>query len=317
LYGFTLWAMLTINFLLPRAMPGDPLLALVDQESQSFVRDENVRQRLAQYYGLDQPVWRQYLAYIGHLAHGDLGWSISQRAPVLKLISIHLPWTLLLMIPSIALSTALSLIAGVNAGWVRGSVLDRGLVSLFVISSTIPAFLIGLFLLLVFSVRFGWLPLAGAYTPFRLYHGVLDQFSDVLSHLTLPMVSLTLTMLGRDFLLARSSMITVLGEEFMLVARGKGLSERALKYRHGLRNALLPVVTRFALQIGTAVTGVVLIESLFAYPGMGRLMFNAVTARDYPLIEGCFLIAGLAVLVANIVAEMSYAWLDPRTRRDA
>ena len=317
LYALTLLTVVTLNFVLPRVMPGDPLNALVDPESGAYFLAEEVRGRLAAYYGLDRPLPEQYLGYLANLIRGDLGWSISQKAPVADLIAAHLPWTLLLTLPSILLATTISLLIGGHAGWVRGTLADRALLVSCVTLGTTPVFLVGIALLLVFSVRLGILPMAGSSTAFAVYSSPFEQLVDVLSHLALPMASLTLVMIGRDFLLVRSSMIAVLGEDFMLVARAKGLSDRALKYGHALRNALLPVVTRFSMQLAGAVTGTVLIETLFAYPGMGRLMFSGVGARDYPLLEGCFLVTGIAVIAANVVADLSYAWLDPRTRSKA
>ena len=222
-----------------------------------------------------------------------------------------------MVLPSIALATLFSLLLGAHSGWVRGTATDRALLAVFVTVGTVPVFLVGMLLILLFGAQLGWLPVAGAYTAFRQYGSSFEQIVDIGRHLALPVATLTLAMVGRDFLLVRSSMVTVLGEDFILVARAKGLSENALKYRHGLRNALLPVLTRFSMQLGSAVTGAVLVETLFAYPGMGRLMFSAVGSRDYPVLEGCFLIAALAVLVANLLADLAYGWLDPRTRRAA
>jgi len=307
--------MITVNFLLPRAMPGDPINAFFDPGSLSYLAAEDLRARLARYYGLDLPLGEQYLAYLGNLLHGNLGWSISLQAPVAELIAAHLPWTLLLAVPSVLLSTGASLLLGGHAGWVRGTHSDRFLSFAFVALGTVPVYLIGIALLLLFSVRLGWLPLSGSQTTFRVYGGPIEHLWDLLTHLVLPVCSLTLTMIGRDFLLARTSMVTVLGEDFMLVARAKGLSDKALKYRHGLRNALLPVFTHFALKMGTVVTTTVLVETLFAYPGIGRLMFNAVASRDYPVLEGCFLVAGLMVLLANLAADITYRWIDPRIGR--
>ena len=315
LYGFTLLAIVTVNFLLPRAMPGDPLNALFDAGSLSYLAAEGLRSQMARYYGLDLPLGQQYLAYLGNLLRGDLGWSISLNAPVGELIAGHLPWTILIMLPSVLLSTAVSLVVGGHAGWVRGSVTDKGLLVAFVTLGTVPVYLVGIALLLLFGVRLGWLPISGAHTLFGVYGSPLEQLLDLLAHLALPVGSLTLTMIGRDFLLARASMITVMGEDFMLVARAKGLADSTLEYRHGLRNALLPVFTRFSLKMGTAVSGAVLVETLFAYPGMGRLMFNAVASRDYPVLQGCFLVAGVGVLLANMAADLTYRWIDPRTRR--
>ncbi len=317
LYALTLFVVVTVVFFIPRAMPGDPLGELFSPDSLSYLTSDEIRGKLAAYYGLDRPIWEQYFSYLSSLAQGDLGWSISRQAPVAELIAAHLPWTLLMVLPSIALATLFSLILGAHSGWVRGTAADRGMLAVFVTVGTVPVFLVGMLLILLFGAQLGWLPVAGAYTAFRQYGSSFEQLVDIGRHLALPVATLTLAMVGRDFLLVRSSMVTVLGEDFILVARAKGLSENALKYRHGLRNALLPVVTRFSMQLGSAVTGAVLVETLFAYPGMGRLMFSAVGARDYPVLEGCFLIAALAVLVANLLADLAYGWLDPRTRRAA
>lgn len=314
LYAFTLLAIITINFLLPRLMPGDPILALIDPDSGMAISQEEVRLQLARYYGLDRPLIHQYLVYLGNLFRGDLGWSISFNAPVTNLIAIHLGWTLRLMVPAILLGTLISLFAGAQAGWNRNKPVDRGLLGAFLLLDTTPVFLLGALMLLLFSARLEWLPLAGGRTPFGTYPSKLAEMKDLLAHLVLPLAAVTLSLAGRNFLLMRSSMVTVLGEDFMLVARGKGLSEPAQKYRHGMRNSLLPVVTRFSIQMGSAISGIVLIETLFAYPDMGRLMFNAVAARDYPVLQGCFLVASLAVVLANLAADVSYRWLDPRTR---
>ncbi len=316
LYGVTLAAVLVIVFLLPRAMPGDPLLRLLDNGGDSPLSEE-MRATLARYYGLDRSLWEQGLGYLANLARGDLGWSISLNAPVGTLIAAHLPWTLGLMVPAILLATLISLFAGAHSGWVRNSPADRSLLIAFTLLDTLPAFLFGALLLLFFSARLGWLPLAGARTAFATYHSPWERLADILAHLVLPLATLTLTMAGRDYLLMRNSMVTILGADFMVVVRGKGLPISTQKYRHGMRNALLPVVTRLSMQMGASIGGSVLIETLFAYPGMGRLMFNAVAARDYPLLNGCFLVSSLVVLLANLAADLSYAWLDPRTGRGA
>ena len=315
LYAITLWGMLTIIFFLPRAMPGDPLQELVNPNSGEYALSEETRAQLASYYGLDRPMWAQYTGYLASMARGDFGWSITQNTPVSQLIAEHLPWTLLLMIPSICIATLISLLIGTHSGWVRNSPVDRSLLVSFLTLNTLPAFLIGALLLLLFGARLDWLPLSGARTAFKLYHSLSEQIGDIVIHLILPLAALTLSMAGRDYLLMRNSIITVLGEDFMLVARGKGLPETNLKYRHAMRNALLPVFTRFTMQVGTAITGAVLIETLFAYPGMGRLMFTSVASRDYPVLEACFLLSGVAMLLSNLIADLNYAWLDPRTRR--
>ncbi len=315
-FALTLLAVLTLNFFLPRAMPGDPILALEDPNSALYASDDSTRTVLLHYYGLDAPLPLQYARYLTGLATGDLGWSIRQHRPVMKLIADHLPWTLALTLPALLMASAISLLGGAHAGWRRGSALDRALILLFATLHTLPSFFLGSLLLLLFAVQLGWLPIAGSQTPFALYSDPWSAAADLFSHWMLPVTVLTLEMLGGQFLLVRNSLITVLGEEFMLVARAKGLSPRRLKYHHALRNALLPFVTVFAMQVGMAVSGAIIVESLFAYPGMGWLTFQAVSARDYPVLQGVFLMVSGAVLLANLAVDLVYPRLDPRVEAE-
>jgi peptide/nickel transport system permease protein len=314
LYAFTVWAVLTLNFLLPRAMPGDPILEMQDPSSNLYVTDVDARARLAAYYGLDRPLLDQYVHYLAGLATGDLGWSIRQSTPVLDLIRSHLPWTLLLTIPSLLFASVVTVLAGAHSAWRRGSPFDRLLLVAFSILRTIPIFFLGMLALMVFSVNLGWLPLAGANTPFRVWQTPWEQAGDVFQHWLLPASLLTIETISGRYLLMRNSMVSVLGEDYMFVARAKGLPDRTIEFRHGLRNAILPFVTAFSAQLGFAVAGAIFIETLFAYPGMGRLMFDAVAARDYPVLEGTFLVVALSVLTVNLLTELVYGWLDPRVR---
>lgn len=311
LYAVTLLVVFALNFAIPRVMPGDPLDQLGDPGNTQFVADDETRARVLAYYGLDRSLPEQFAAYIGGLARGDLGYSIRYNAPVSGLIAGRLPWTLLLVLISLALASVIALIGGVEAAWHRGGRADRGIVAGFILAESVPVFVVGILLTLVFSVRLGWFPLGGAFKPFSTA-GPLGTALDVLSHLALPVATLTLSLVGTKFLLVRASVVTVLGEPFMTVARAKGLDERTLRYRHGLRNALLPFVTQLSLQLGFAMGGAVLIETLFAYPGMGRLLFDAVAYRDYPLIQGTFLVISASVLVANLAVEAVYRRIDPR-----
>lgn len=312
LYLLTFWVVLTLNFLIPRLMPGDPLLALVDPNSANFLYDEIARQELAAYYGLDRPLIEQYFNYLTQLAQGNLGRSIVLNEPVADLIAAHLPWTLLLTIPSLLLASIIALAMGTHTGWVRGSWQDRTLLAIFLGLWNMPVFFLGLILLLLFGVQWEIFPISGALTRFKDYGSWLAWAADVAYHLVLPMTALTVSLIGGRFLLMRNTMISVLGQEYMVVARAKGLPERTIKYRHGMRNAMLPFFTLFSVQMGLAVTGSIFIETLFAYPGMGQMMFDAVGSRDYPVLEGAFLIISLSVLLANLVADLLYPRLDPR-----
>ncbi|HEX2922826.1 MAG TPA: ABC transporter permease, partial [Chloroflexota bacterium] len=311
-FALTLVVVLTVNFFLPRAMPGDPITALEDPTSVLYASDNSTREALLSYYGLDQPLHVQYLKYVQGLATGDLGWSIRQHRPVSYLIGLHLPWTLALTLPAILMASAISLMAGTHAGWTRGSRTDRALIVIIATVHTMPSFFLGSMALILFGVQLGWVPIAGAQTPFARYPNLWAAAIDVGHHWLLPVTVLTLEMLGGQFLLMRNSVITVLGEEFMLVARAKGLSPRRLKYNHAMRNAILPFATVFAMQLGMAATGAIVVEALFAYPGMGWLTFQSISARDYPVLQGVFLVISVAVLGANLLSDLLYPRIDPR-----
>lgn len=311
-YLLTLWVVLTLNFLLPRMLPGDPLAALLDPQSSDYVFDAGVRASLEAYYGLDRPLLEQYAAYLKGVVTGDLGRSIRLKRPVGELLVAHLPWTLLLTGTALGLAALLGLLGGAEAAWRRGSAADRLLTAASVVAGNAPVYFVGMMLLILFGAELGWLPLAGGRTPFAQHSGPLAAVADIGRHLILPALTLTLAMLGVKFLLVRNHMVGILGEDFMLVARAKGLKPARLKWNHALRNALLPFVAHLAAHAGLAITGAVFIETLFQYPGMGRLIFEAVGARDYPVIQGVFLIVAVIVLTANLLADWLNARLDPR-----
>lgn len=312
LYAVSLWAVLSLVFLLPRLMPGDPLQSLDNPDSGNFVYDPAIRARVAAYYGLDRPLISQYGSYLAGLAHGDLGWSISQNQPVARLIADRLPWTLLLSGGALALSSAVSFVAGITAAWRRGSLTDRTLIVALSAARAIPEYAIAALLLVAFTVVLPLFPQSGAQRAFASYRSALAAVADVLAHLALPLLALTLALVGNKFLLVRNTVISTLGEDYMVLARAKGLPGRLLRYRHAGRNALLPFLTAVGVQAGFAVGGSLFVETVFAYPGMGTLMNAAVTARDYPLLQGGFLVLAVVVLAANLVVELLYSRLDPR-----
>ena len=313
-YLVTVWFLVTLNFLLPRAMPGDPISALEDSSAPTYVRDDTARAELARYYGLDRPLASQYVHYLGGLARGDLGESIRYNAPVAGLVAERLPWTLLLISTALVLAAAGGLLAGVQAAWRRGRAADRWLLGVFLGLRNFPVFFLGSLALFVFAVKLRWLPLAGASTPFSTL-GPIASVGDVGRHLALPASVLAVQFAAGYFLLMRAAMVSELGADYLLAGRIKGLRVRRLKYAYAARNALLPVVTLMALQIGFAITGSIFVETVFAYPGMGRLVFEAVAYRDYPVLQACFLILTLVVVTINLGADLLYARLDPRTQR--
>jgi peptide/nickel transport system permease protein len=314
-YLLTLWAVLTLNFLLPRLLPGDPLSALLDPEASEYVFDQAVRAELEAYYGLNRPLHQQYLAYLWGVMTGDLGWSIRLNRPVGELIWTHLPWTLLLVLTAFSLASLAGILIGAEAAWQAHTRADRLLVTISTVLSHVPVYVLGMLLIVIFGARLNWLPLAGGRTPFARYETLLAAAADISRHLILPALSLALAMAGTNFLLIRNSTVGVLGEDFMLVARAKGLPVARLKWGHALRNALLPFVAHLAAHAGMAITGAVFIETVFGYPGMGRLIFEAVGARDYPVIQGVFVVVSLIVLSANLLADWFNSKLDPRIGR--
>jgi len=266
---------------------------------------------LVERFALDQPLWQQLGAYFVALFQGELGYSYYYNATVLSVILGHLPWTLLLVGTSLLLSTILGIVLGIESGWRRGSKTDRTLLAGLMSLNGFPDFFLGMLLLIAFGVVLGIFPLAGALTPYSGLSG-LALLLDILRHLLLPVAALTLAHLGGSYLLTRNTMITVLKEPFMLTAKAKGLSQRVLKYRHAGRNSMLPVVTQAGIWMGRVVTGALFVEIVFAYPGVGYLTYEALLARDYPIIQGVFLMVAISVLVANFLIDLSYQKLDPR-----
>ncbi len=312
LYLVTLFGVVSLVFALPRAMPGDPLDALQDPSSSLFLPDSGVRQQLAAQYGLDRPVWEQYGSYLADLARGDLGYSIETRSPVASLVGRHLPWTLLLWGSALAISAALAFFGGITAAWHRGKARDRLLLAAMAGSRAMPPYALGAVLLVLFAVVVPVFPLSGASSPFADYGSPWSRAADLARHAALPVAAMVLVLAGVKFLLVRNTVVSALGEEYMVLARAKGLPVRVMKYRHAGRNALLPFVTLIGVEAGFAVGPLIFIEAVFAYPGLGSLMLRAVGARDYPVLEAVFLVFAVVVLTVNLLVDLAYSRLDPR-----
>lgn len=307
-YSLVLWAAVTLNFLLPHLAPGTPLDYLVGEASQLTPAQEA---DLLASYGMDQGVAHQYWSYWDKILQGDLGTSVRFSAPVLDLLIEHVPWTLLLMVTGLVFSTLIGGMAGAAAAVRRGRRLDVGLLVSVIALDAMPGFLVALALVAVFSVELGWLPSFGA---LAIGGGGAGDIGDVVRRLVLPASALAFATLGSSFLLVRGSMVGLLEEDFIRMAEAKGLTSRRVFFRHLLRNALLPVTSNFALRIGAVLSGAVVIETVFAYPGLGRLVYEAVLARDYPLLQGAFLLSTAGIILANLAADLLYPLLDPRSR---
>jgi peptide/nickel transport system permease protein len=312
-YGIALAIILALNFFLPRMMPGNPLTAIYGDEALVAMTPA-LKASLVTRFALDQSIWQQLGAYFVELAHGDLGWSYYFNAPVIKVILGALPWTLLVVGTSLVLSTLLGVVLGIESGWRRGSRTDRAMLAGLMSLNGFPDFFLGLVLLIVFGVLLGVLPLSGAMTPYAGLTG-LPLVLDILKHMALPVAALTLAHLAGGYLLTRNTMVSVIKAPFVLTARAKGLSAGKVKYRHAGRNSMLPVLTMTGIWLGRIVTGALFVELVFAYPGVGRLTYQALLSRDYPVIQGVFLMVAITVLAANFAIDLLYPKLDPRVSR--
>ncbi len=310
-YGVLVLLVLSLNFFLPRAMPGSPLSYLAGEDVGML--SVEARQEIMSRYGLDRSLIRQFFLFLGNTLKGDLGHSYQRGRPVAEIIRERLPWTILLTSSALIIQTALGVTLGARAAWSRGEPLDFSLMSGFMLFRSMPSFWVAMTLVAIFGSGLGWFPLFGAYKPWAGLSG-WAHVVDVIRHLVLPVTSLVLLGAAETFMTMRYSMLGVLGEDYITVARAKGITESSLLYRHAGRNALLPVATVFMLSLGFAVSGATVIETIFAYPGLGRLMFEAVLSRDYPLLQASFMVITVAVIAANIMADALYVFLDPRVR---
>ncbi len=314
-YLIAAWVSLTLNFFIPRMAPGDPATALQQKFQGRLDPSALAAMRVA--FGIsDEPLHVQYLEYLKNLAHGDLGISIAHfPAPVSEVIGTAILWTLFLAGLSVLLSFALGTLLGVLSAWRRGGWLDHIAPPLFVFLGAFPYFWLAMLLLYACGFGLGWFPLRHAYTS-----TLTPQFSasfvlDALHHAALPALSIVLASVGGWLLSMRNTMIGVLSEDYVTMALAKGLKGHQVMLRYAARNALLPSITGFGMALGFVLSGSLLTEIIFSYPGQGSLLFEAVTARDYPLMQGLFLAITVAVLAANWLVDIAYVVLDPRTRR--
>lgn len=294
-------------------MPGDPFLFLSsDSGSAAANFSQEQIEKYQAYYGMDQPLGRQFVSYGAKLFQGDLGYSIYFNDKVTKVILARLPWTLAIVFISLILSSVIGVIVGCVSAYYRSRYLDQVTYFFMICFGEIPSFLIGIFFLFFVAAKTGLFPLAGGISSFQVFDSYGAKILDLVQHAFLPVLTLTLARIGEFYLLSRNSMITVLSKDYMRTARAKGLSQFKVIFRHALKNAMLPVVTRIFLSLGTVFGGAILVENVFNYPGIGRLMQQAVLFRDYVLIQGIFLFVALTVLSMNMVADLIYKRLDPR-----
>ena len=309
IYLLTIFFLLFLNFLLPRLLPGDVILAMYSGYEVTIT--DELYNELVQLHGLDKPLHEQFFIYLAQLAHGNLGYSYIYHASTTTLIMNALPWTLLLVCTSFILSAIIGMILGVESSWVRGRRSDRSLLVSMLVVDGVPSLAIGILFLTIFGLYGGCFPTSGAMMPYSNLAGIA-HIKDILWHLILPLATLTLSQIPGDYLLIRNSMILTIREPYVLTARAKGIKERKIKYFHAARNAILPFFTRIGIRLAYVITGVLFIETIFAYPGLGLLTYNAISNRDLPLLQGILTVSVLLVLLINIIVDLLYKKIDPR-----
>ena len=305
----TLVFVLIFNFFLFRVM-GDPTTQLARLPQATPEELEQLRAD----YGLDKPITGQFADYVGDTLRFDLGVSQRSRQPVWDEIKDALPWTLLLVGVGTALATVIGSWLGVVAATRRGKRADDGLLGFSLFTYAAPEYWIGIILILVFAVAIPIFPAGLQMTPGEEFSSWFAQALDVAEHMVLPVTAITLMLLGQYFLIMRSSMVDVLTEDFITVKRATGLPWERVVRRHAVRNALLPLVTLSAIQFGFVVGGAITIETIFSWPGLGLLTFDAINSKDFPVLQGTFLVFSAGVIFANLLADCLYFYLDPRVQ---
>jgi len=295
-----LWVVVTVVFLLIHLVPGDPIVQMLG-EGASAADVSTLRHQ----YGLDAPLSTQYVRYWRGLAHADLGQSLRLHDSVLNLIVQRYPYTLALTFGALLIGVGLAVPAGVISARRRNSWVDRGIGVGSLVGLSFPNFALGPILILVFAIGLGWLPVSGAG----------NGAGELLRHLVLPAVTLGLGLAAILTRMVRTSMLEEMGQDYIRTARAKGLPERTVVYRHALRNALNPVLTVVGLQFGSLLAGAIVTETIFGWPGLGRLTLSAISNRDYALVQGCILAVGLSYVAVNLLTDAAYAIADPRLRR--
>ena len=306
----TLFAVATFNFLLFRVLPGDPvrLYARAGRLTPEAIN------HLRATFGLDRPLPVQYLYYLRNLLHGEFGFSFTYRRAVSEILSERISNTFLLL----AAATVIVLFIGIGAGIIsavrRGTRTDNFLVVTSLVFWSLPTFWTGLLLIIVFAVFMKAFPISGITTPGASFSSFCDQALDMAHHLILPTITLAIVEMGESMMITRSTLVDVLTEDYILTAKAKGLPFRKMLWRHGMPNALLPIITSTAIYVSLVIGGSIQVETIFSWPGMGRLMYDAVLRRDYPILEASFLLFAAVMIFANFFSDLLYMLVDPRVK---
>ena len=309
----TVYAVITVSFLMVRFMPGDPLIHLVGQDRYMELMETAPLEleRIAERYGLNDSLWEQYVSYLKSIVTLDFGIAYSNKQPVLDNVLYRAGWTLVLSVPTFFLGGLLGAALGVIAGWKPGGRFDKVATPVMLFLNTVPTNCIGIVFLVVFAFKLGWFPVNG------MTSGGLEGLSkalDILWHAALPLILLVLFRTASNFLLMKSNVSQIRNEDYIVTAYSKGLTDRKVLFRHVMRNALLPFVTSLCMQLGSLLSGSMLLEVIFGWRGMGDLFYTAVTTRDFPTAQLCFIISAVCVVAGNLLSDVIIAAIDPRIK---
>ncbi len=306
----TILVVLIFNYLLFRVLPGDPLAMMMRNPRATPEQIEAVERM----YGLDQAWYVQFFTYFKHLVEGNLGISFVYKAPVAKVVAEKILPTVLMVGLAEIIAIMVGILIGVVAAWKRGTKLDVWTLGFSLVTYSVPTFWLGMILVVLFCVQLRLFPTSGMLTPGKNFVSDWAKIVDLARHLVLPVLTMSLVLIGEYALTMRNTLIDVLSEDYIITARAKGFRERYILLKHALPNAMLPMITIIAINIGFVVAGAIQVETIFSWPGLGRLMYEALGARDYPLLQGVFLMVTISVVLANVLADISYAYIDPRVK---
>lgn len=311
-----IYALLTIvivvifNYFLFRILPGDPLSMIIRNSKATPEMIENIKK----FYGLNLSPMEQFVIYFKNLLKGDLGFSFVYKAPVKDVIgSVILPTVILVGLAEL-IAIVVGIFFGVLSAWKRGTKLDLGTLSFSLVTYAMPTFWLGMIMVAVFSLNLRMFPTGNMFTPGREFASIGSMMADLSRHLFLPVVTLSLVLIGQYALTMRNTLSDVLSEDFITTAKAKGFRQKYILSKHAMPNAMLPMVTIIAINLGLIVAGTIQIETIFSWPGLGNLMYEALKSRDYPLLQGIFLLVTICVVVANFLADLTYSYLDPRVK---
>jgi peptide/nickel transport system permease protein len=308
--AITVFAVLVFNYILFRVLPGDPLAMMMRNPKATPEMIEATKQL----FGLDKPWYVQFYLYFKNMFAGDLGMSFFFKQPVSSIIGARIMPTIIMVGLAEVMAIIMGIFLGIIAAWKRGTKIDIGTLGFSLITYSMPTFWLGIVMVVVFSVNLHLFPTSGILTPGMTYSATSAMVADYIRHLMLPMLTLSIVLIGEYALTMRNTLIDVLSEDYITTAKAKGFGNSYILRMHALPNAMLPMVTIIAINLGLVVGGTVQVETIFSWPGLGSLMYEALRARDYPLLQGVFLLVTVSVVVANLIADITYSYIDPRVK---